>query len=281
MPLAHSMLLLGASGTGKSSFARSALKSLGSGSVIMAPGFDEANSYAEMLDEPRFSFRGFDDTEFAPSQGAWNADGATKAYQWMRELVKQVEGDVAGGKVPRYSVVVLDTVTSLLGLGYNAALAKFKIANPPPAISPDGSAFYGLVQQRMDELFRPVRQLKGFGVHLIALGHVTERDNKSGEALIATKEFQNAARIISPRVQGGFKDVLPGFFDVVVHTGVVKGKDGKDSHYLQYRPSSKRPTKARWGNLSATDQIVLPEEQGWQTLMGLIDAAAAKRAGNA
>lgn len=63
--LIHSILVIGPTGAGKSTFARGALSGEGSGLVLASP-LDELDSYYG-LTEPKYRFSHFDDAEYLPS----------------------------------------------------------------------------------------------------------------------------------------------------------------------------------------------------------------------
>lgn len=278
MPNARSYLVLGPTGAGKSSFIRTALKALGSGAIALAPGEDEINSYSSIRDNPAFLFKGFDDPLFYPSLKESVVEGHAELLRWQKKIFLEVKEDIAAGKPPRYAAYAMDTATALGTLAYNATLVKSGRDTPPAAQSPDGAFFYTLLKQKLDEMFHIPRALKGLGVHWIAVGHVNERDTTE----VSSAAVETKTKSIVAAIPGGYRDILPSFFDVVLHAGVatVKEKDAKgvdtlvDKHYLQWRPSAKRPTKSRFGSLSPNVKI----PNNWKSLNEKIDAAIAEEA---
>lgn len=275
---AISTLILGPSGAGKSSFLRSALRAAGSGIVAMAPGRDEENSYGSLLKNPAYVFEGFDDVEWMPTIGSKVVAGKANYLRWAKARFDEVKDDVAAGLPPRYKVFGMDTATSLTRLGFNSTLAGMNLSEPPPAQSPDGFVFYSRLRQSLDELFRIPRAMKGYGVHWIALGHISERDIK--ETASSAVGEGGKVKGIAADVPGGFRDVLPSFFDVVMHAGVRKQevivdnvKTIVDKHYLRWKPSPARPTKSRFGSLDPNELI----PNSWESVYKRIVAAEEAR----
>lgn len=268
--LIHNILVIGPSGSGKSSLLKSALVHYGSGAVAMAPGMDESNSYASLLERPEYAFAGFDDSEFMPELGEWYALGHKRMLTWLKSVWTAVTDDVRAGKPPRYAVIGGDTMTAAARLGYNATLARYKMETPPAAQSPDGAAFYGYMRSLIESQFRLLRAIRGMGVHLIATGHPKEV-SKVGE--IAKVDV--GTNKIMPDIPGGVRDIIPSYFDVVFHAGVSADAKGGRTHYLQWLPDPKRPTKSRLGKLGPNDKIVLPAPpMQWPMVAGLIEKAA-------
>lgn len=265
--LVHSILLTGPSGVGKSSFARSALVAEGSGLVLASP-LDELDSYYG-LEPPKYVFGHFDDSDYLPSDlNVGEPTGLRDAVRWLRLRYAEVAEDFKAGKPPRFAVLVIDTVSALGTLATNAAMKKYGRNEPPAAMSPDGAAFYTYLRQRQEELLRLARAFRGFGVHLIALSHVTETEVKD---TVIAKATEGASRMNMPAVPGAFRSALPSFFSTVLYAGVVPTKDGKRLHYVQWKSDPKRPTKNRFGDLDTNDRIA----NDWSTVKSKIEAAAA------
>jgi hypothetical protein len=264
----YSILLLGPSGSGKSSFIRGMLKHYGSGAVAMAPGWDEKNSYTELLEDSSFRFQGFDDYDFQPMLGVWELQALPGLVKWLNAVRDEVMADVAEGKAPRYKVLALDTVSAMSRFAVNATMKQMKLLVPPAARSPEGAAYYQLLRQAQEAMFRPVRAIYGAGVNVVAAAHVTESETVN-EAQVAEK----GAKMIVPDVAGGFKTVLPSFFDLVVHSMVMK-VGGQSKHMLQWKPDMKRPTKSRLGGLG--DGTIMPNE--FEEVLKRLEAAAEHRA---
>ena len=256
--LIPSILLLGPSGAGKSSLIKQAMKARGSGLVIGAPGEDEKNSYADLLDVPGYQFRGFDDDEFQPLLGDWKATGYKAALTFLKEEARKLKEIREKKGVLPYSVLGLDTASALGRLAMNATYAEFKMHKPPPAQSPEGAAFYGFLRSRQEDIWRLARSIRSSGVVLIAASHTIEREVSEAANANAVK----GAKSFVPDLPGGFRDSLPGYFDLVFHVGVKREKDPKDAkapsvtrHYLQFRPSPNKPTKIRYGNWTESSAI--------------------------
>lgn len=259
-----SILLLGPTGSGKSSFIAQALKYFGSGAIALAPGWDEKNSYVGLLENPAYKFQGFEEQNYQPYFGRWDTNALKDVTIWLEGVRDEVTADVKAGKEPRYKVVALDTASALARFANNITMAQFKMLKPPAAKSPDGAAYYSTLKQVQEGMYRPLRAIYGMGVNIIAAAHVTENENIS-EAAVAEK----AAKMILPDVPGGFKTMLPSFFDTVLHTIVEKGK-----HQLQWQPSGKRPTKSRLGALAQAGTV--PND--FSSVYKMISDAAEKKA---
>lgn len=270
--LTHSILVLGPSGAGKSTFARGALIAEGSGLVLAAP-LDELDSYYG-LEAPLYNMRSFEDSAYLPSESTadliGSPTGLRDAVRWLRLRYAEVAADVAANKPPRYAVLVVDTVSMLGVLATNAAMHKYGRNEPPAAMSPDGAAFYTYLRQRQEELLRLARAFRGFGVHLIALSHVTETDVKD---TAVAKVTEGASRMNMPAVPGAFRAVLPSFFSTVLYAGVIPGANNERIHYVQWKADPKRPTKNRFGPLATNDRI----RNDWTIVKSKIEEAAAKR----
>lgn len=272
MQVTHSILLTGPSGAGKSTFARGALVAEGSGLVVASP-LDELDSYLG-LDLPKYNMRHFEDSTYLPSESSTELVGAPTglrdAVRWLRLRYAEVAADFAASKPPRYKVLVLDTVSAFGTLAVNTAMHKYGRNEPPAAMSPDGAAFYTYLRQRQEELLRLARAFRGFGVHLIALSHVTETDVKD---TAVAKVTEGASRMNMPAVPGAFRATLPSFFSTVLYAGVIAGAENKRIHYVQWKADPKRPTKNRFGDLDTNDRI----RNDWLIVKAKIEEAAAKR----
>lgn len=269
--LTHSILLTGPSGAGKSTFARGALVAAGSGMVLASP-LDELDSYYG-LEGPQFNFGWFDDAAYLPSANVGDVGSPTglrDAVRWLRARYLEVKADFDAKLPPRYKVLVLDTVSAFGTLALNTAMAKYGKNEPPPAMSPDGAAFYTYLRQRQEELLRLARAFRGFGVHLIALCHVVETEVKD---TAVAKVTEGATKMNMPAVPGAFRAALPSFFSTVLYAGVMPGKDGSRIHYVQWKADPKRPTKNRFGDLDPNDRI----RNDWTIVSGKIEAAAAAK----
>lgn len=274
MTLTHSILLTGPSGAGKSSFARGALVAEGSGLVLASP-MDELDSYYG-LESPKYVMQSFDDASYLPSETAdhiGSPTGLRDAIRWLRLRYAEVAKDIAEGKPPRYAVLVLDTVSAMGSLATNAAMFKYGRNEPPAAMSPDGAAFYTYLRQRQEELLRLARAFRGFGVHLIALCHVVEKDVKD---TAVAKIADGTSKMNMPAVPGAFSAQLPSFFSTVLSAGVIPGPNNSRIHYVQWKPDPKRPNKNRFGDLDPNDRI----KNDWLSVKQKIEAAAAAKLSN-
>jgi hypothetical protein len=263
--LIQSILVTGASGVGKSSFARSALIAEGGGLVVTAPGGDELDSYHGVKN---VTGKGFDDIKDI-------GEGFREMVRYIQERLAEVANDVKEGKAPRYPVVVLDTISGAAQLATNATLKKFNKDTAPAAMSPDGAAYYTYLRSRQEELLRVVRAFKGYGVHVIVLCHIGE--GEVGDTSIGKEVEGVKTKMYVPLVPGAFKLVLPSYFSTVLFAGIAKDKDNKRVHYLQWAADGKRMSKSRLGDLDSNARIIIPKKGGWKVLVDKIEAAAAKQ----
>lgn len=261
MSLTHSILLTGASGTGKSTIIRGALQTYGSGILVLAPGKDELDSYLGIKGD--IICADFDDILFQPQLKEFEANGFNDMVKWLRERYEEVSSDVKSGKSPRYSVLAVDTLSAIGRLAYNATLAKFKYTEPPAAIGSSGAPFYGYLRNVLESGVRVMRAIRGQGVHWIVASHPTEADTT---AIQENKNYSGSSKIM-PDLPGGFKNILPSFFTTVLDVNI----NTKNQHYAQWGGDPKRVTKSRLGPLSKDGMIVLPPtpKEAW----GAIDSA--------
>lgn len=265
-----STLIVGPSGTGKSTLARGALEHYGSGIVVLAPGKDEENSYLGLVNKPEFQFYDFDDVEFQPSLGLYEATGHKELVKFLMETFKRLKADKAEGK-PLPKVLVCDTVSSVARLAFNGTLAKFKLDRPPAAISPDGASFYGYLRQNLEGSVRIMRAIRGLGVHWICLAHPVESETKEMQ-----KTDVDAGKMkIMADIPGGYKNAFSASFDLVLNTNIGKRevkRDGKSVterfHYIQWGGDPKRVTKSRLGALGEFGNIALPHSprKAWELI---------------
>lgn len=251
----RSMLLLGAPGSGKSTFAKQMLAIEGSGLIALAPGLDEEASYRDVRSDA-FKLVGFDDPEFYPFAGSYAVEGYDKLIAWLRGVYKVLRDEQATGKELRYRVLVTDTFNAMCELAKNKALAHMSIELPPPAMSPNGAAFWGYQRNLCEALLRGCRAIRGLGIHWIATCHIAEKEVKE-TAMANAEQLASKAQGIVPAISGGFRDVMPAAFDLVLHTKVVRKEAGQPPIYaLQWQSDAKRPTKSRYGAL--TEKPLVP-----------------------
>lgn len=264
MQTPNSVLVTGASGVGKSTLIRGALKYYGSGMVVLAPGDDEVDSYIG-LEGDGYLFQGFDDVLFHPEQKEFTATGHSDMVTWLKKRYVELKEDIDAGKEPRYKVLAVDTESAVGRLAYNATLAKYKLTEPPPAIGTSGAPFYSSLRITLESGMRTMRAIRGLGVHFIVASHPTEAE------VTAIQSTGPAKSKIMADLPGGFKNVLPSYFTTVLDMGI--GTDNK--RYVQWAGDPKRVTKSRLGPLSSTGKIVLPTNatEAWKTLAEAIEKA--------
>lgn len=253
-----SVLAMGAPGSGKSTLARQALVAEGSGLVALAPGLNELASYERWTkDTEKYRIKGFDDPEFYPMAGSMVATGYDDLLKWLRGIYVGLKKEVEEGKPPRFQVLVTDTFNDMSVLAMNKTLSHLNTEMPPPAMSPTGAAFWGYQRNLLDALMRACRSIRGLGLHWVCTCHVAEKELK--ETAMANPDAVEGVKGkmgIVPAISGGFRDVMAGGFDIVLHTGVMRPDKNKPPvHYLQWMPSDKRPTKSRYGGLAEQGRI--------------------------
>ena len=278
----RSAIALGPSGTGKSRLCLSALQSLGSGIVMTIPGTDEMESYAPVYPDattPEWSDDGkevtwdtdapyviapFDDSDFAPSLGreGLKADAQHRMIGFLRACRVLVQEDVKNGLPPRYACIVQDTWSGIGDLSVNAMLSKMRLVDPPPALSPEGSTYFGGLQTRMADVARNTRALKGLGVHWLATTHVRKIEASEAERGAAASTSREQ---MMPLITGGFRGKLTPMFDLVLHSQVAKNGD----YVVQWKADLNKGAKSRYGSLS--EGSTLPND--WGTIMKAIDVA--------
>lgn len=268
---------MGPSGGGKSSLAASALRAEGSGVVLMAPGGDEVASYTEFLDRDGYKIEGFDDPEFMPLMGLKTTEGLKNAMQWANALrTKTKEAAEAGLPLP-YKMLVIDRIDGFGQLSVNVMMKTCNITEAPAAQSPEGARYYTGLSNLLHQLMRPIRACKGYGMDVIIISHVVEKEVKK------TSHAEVVGGVAEvPNIPGtAFREALPGICDLVMYAGVarkgelVNGRNNPTNprHYLQWLPDPDRPTKSRLGPLSP-DKLI-PNE--WAILKPLMLAAKAAR----
>jgi energy-coupling factor transporter ATP-binding protein EcfA2 len=269
------VLLLGAPGSGKSTLARQALQAEGSGLIALAPGMDEAASYRQLAGNELYRVRGFDDPEFYPAAGSMKATGYDELLAWLRGVYASLRAAAEKNEPLPYRVLVTDTFNAMSTLAMNKTFVHIGVTEPPPAMSPNGAAFWGYQRQLQEALMRACRAIRGMGLHWIATCHIAEKELK--ETAVANPDQMEGKKAsgMVPAISGGFRDVLAAGFDLVLHTGVVRPDATKPPvHYLQWQPSSKRPTKSRYGALADSGRIAAD----WRKLRERIAAADAAEA---
>lgn len=263
MALTHSILLTGASGVGKSTLIRGALEHYGSGLIVLAPGRDEYNSYVSLHDNPAFVFGDFDDIMYQPALDPKSkAEGYTQMVRWLKERFLECQADQSSGKAIRYKVLAVDTMSGIGRLAYNQTLSRFQLSEPPAAIGSSGAPFYSYLRNTLESGVRLMRAIRGLGVHWLMASHPTEAEATQ----IQLTEGAKISSKIMPDLPGGFKNVLPSYFDIVVDVNI----DSNGKHYIRWGGDARRVTKSRFGTLAEKQtKLELPDNalMAW----GLVD----------
>jgi len=251
----HSILVVGPSGSGKSSLARDALLSEGTGIVVMAPGSDEAMSYVEFGEALEdYAIEGFASPE--------------TSIAWLKPLYTLNAAHVKEHGKPFHKVIVQDTLS-----GFDQVIRAKRIgaaSTPPKARTQEGFAYYSGIQTDWERQMRVVRAFRDLGMHWIALCHskirITDEDSLSGDGLTAEETVQ-------PLITGASRDMIPQIFDLVVHSFTMRGADKQVHHVMQWVTDPKKITKSRVGALSDGKVI----ENYWRPTVELVEKAIEAR----
>ena len=269
--LTHSVLLTGSSGSGKSTLIRGCLEHYGSGAVCLAPGIDELDGYGKLVGNPNFKFAGFDDILYQPALDKNSkATGHVEMVSWLREIYLEVKSDVDAGVAPRYAVLGVDTLSAVGRLAYNSTLSRFGLSEPPAAIGSSGAPFYSYIRNVLESGVRLMRAIRGCGVHWVVASHPTEAETTA----IQQTEGAKLSSKIMPDLPGGFKNVLPSFFNVVLDVNI----DTTGKHYVRWSGDPKRVTKSRFGSLGSP-KLELPNDAkgSWLVIAKAIEVAVEKQ----
>jgi len=252
----HAILVMGPTGTGKSSFARDALLEEGSGILALAPGVDEVASYGEFQGEEGFELESF--------------MSAAKAADWLQQLyVKNLEHYKKNGK-PLHSILIIDTLSGFDQIIRNAVGKKFGIdIDPPKAKSANGANFYLGIQYRWEKILAVCRALRGLGIHWIATSHTKTR--KADEETMQGSGLEKE-ELVQPLITGATRNSLPGAFDLVLHSSIENVK-GTTVYALRWRSDPTKVTKSRFGDLADGAMV----KNYWKSTVELIDKAVALR----
>lgn len=285
LPPGSTHFVVGPPGSGKSSLIRSALEALGGGVVILAPGQDEVDSYRPLFDraqwatitkegikiphptpEKPYLFGAFDD-EFLPSlSGAerGKAHGLANAVRFVRGLSIITQQWLAEGKGLPWPIMGTDTFTAMGTMASSAMLDRMGVDTPPKAKGEGGAEFYIGYRQLMEEATRVHRAVRGYGVHWIATGHITEKETTTevtrGEEA-GTNDAPQKKQLV-PLFTGAFRDTVNATFNLVWYSGIRNGK-----YVLRWKGDSKRPAKSRVGVVLADKDgkaITVPND--WKTM---------------
>ena len=284
-PPGKSACIIGPSGTGKSTLCASAARYHESGIIITVPGSDEIESYREFYEEAaypiwsedgtaveipdaRYIIAPFDDVDFAPSLGRAEglvADAQKRLVFFLRAVRQLIQEDVQAGKEPRWGVLIQDTFSGINTLSVNAVMTEMRVTQPPGAKSPDGAAYYGNLQNRMNDVARASRVLKGLGMDWIATSHVKITDvsdaAKQGKTVASTTQYM-------PLMTGAFREQFTPIFDMVLHSEVGVG----NKYQLRHDADMKRQAKMRGLKEALTpDGFIIND---WPTILAAYEKAS-------
>lgn len=285
LPPGHSMIVVGPSGTGKSSLLRKALKHYGSGIILLAPGADEASSYSDLYDQATwvswnddgtfkldptkpYVLASFDDDDYFPSlpnDQRGTPTGISRAVSFMRGVRGLLRQDLQEGRPPRWAVLGVDTLSGFNQMANNKMLARMGLPTPPPAMSPEGSTYYTGIANSLVELSRACKALRGLGLHWLTSAHVVKRDvddvHRGDEASGKTQ--------VQALFTGAFRNQVFAMFDLVFFAAVGRQKDGRPTYNVTWQPDYRRQAKSRLGSLAAGS--TLPND--WGAILEAIQAA--------
>lgn len=251
----HAILVIGPSGSGKSSFARDALLEEGSGLIALAPGVDEVASYAEFGGEEGYSTESF----ASPS----------KAVAWLEEVYRKNFEHYQKNGTALHKLLITDTLSGYDQIIRGAVTKKMGIIEPPKAQSPAGYDFYTGIQYRWERILAPCRALRGLGVHWIALSHTKTR--AADEETMKSSGLESV-ELVQPLVTGATRNSLPGAFDLVMHSSIEYVKQ-EIVFALRCKGDPTKVTKSRFGDLAEGAMV----KNYWKPVVELIDKAIAKR----
>lgn len=252
----NAIMVVGPTGTGKSTLARDALIENGSGAVAMAPGSDEAASYLELDATDGYLIEGFQDPK-----------AATK---WIQEVYKLNVTHYKAHGEPLHKVLVFDTLSGFDQIIRNKHMKRMGLSDgPPKAQTADGADFYLGLQYDWERLMAAGRSLRGLGIHWIALCHAKMREPTATSMKGGAGESNV---IVTPMITGSSRDAIPGAFDLVLHSKIVND-GGKPAFVMQWVSDPKKPTKSRFGDL-ADGRVI---RNYWKPMVECIEFASQRR----
>lgn len=265
----HTLVVLGPSGAGKSTLLRTALEHEGAGVALLAPGDDEWDSYESLADDESYHIEGFDDPDFLPAIGRFEANGQKHLVERLYQVYNANRKSLEEGDELKYPVVCIDTWTGVDQLCVNVGLAKIRQSTMPKARGDKGSIVYGTVKQKHQEVLRIARAVRALGAHLLVACHVVEREAEEALAGAPSTPVQ------MPALTGSFRDQFLAAFNLGLHANVNQDPSAKHRHYVQWLSDPKRLTKSRYPKpISKHDQ--LPND--WRELKPLLERARSESA---
>jgi len=219
--------VLGPPGSGKSSFIRSALAQ-GPGYVALSPA-SELDSYSGA----DVDYETFEDLEWQPSQGKWNAT----AWQSLMKRVYALPESA-------YRVVGFDTATALQDLAWHECMKLHKTEDPTK-IGGNSYGPYTALRGLLTEFLQACQVLAAAGKYVVTTWHVTAKESEGvGTPQIQAGELRWDEQLL-PDIRSGLRTSIAGKHSLWMYANVVVGKP--PTYQLVVAPDRYRPARARAG----------------------------------
>jgi hypothetical protein len=218
--------VLGLPGSGKSTFIRSAL-SQGKSYLALAPA-SELDSYGGVDTD----YEVFEDLEWQPSQGKWNA---TAWQALMTRIYSLQESD--------YRVVGFDTVSTLQDLAWHECM-KLHQTEDPTKIGGNSYGPYTALRGKLIEFLQACQVLAARGKYVFTAWHVTSKESEG--AGVPTKQAGELRwdEQLLPDIRSGLRSSIAGKHSLWLYCqSLAAGKN--TSYQLLVLPDKYRPARAR------------------------------------
>lgn len=206
--------VVGAAGTGKSSFLGSVGKLFNKNEVLLlAPKPREINSWRYAEYGFNASAEVFQDSRWKPALGLFEASAFTKLEKRVLELYDDAQ----------HRVVILDPYTDVVKLAARDILKSEKAATPKD--SSDSRGFYGALKHRLSNFTSDLVNLSSpaLKVPKIILVAVHAQSAKEEEKLSGSGvRFEGD---VLPMIEGGHRNDFAGEFDIVAFTKIKHSLD--------------------------------------------------------